>query len=223
MIFMAVTGAAAADCPDRAVSLDHIVWTVPDLETAAADFAARAGVRPAYGGEHTNGTTANFLVALGPCSYLEIVGPKKGVSLDMLGDQAPTYARGTVAGFAFGMRDSDEAAETLKMLGLSVGAPRDGGREKPDGTRLKWRTVNLSGLDFGEGTFAFAIRWLSEPHPAETSPQGVRLRHLILSGKTAAKLDPLVEGASLPILIEKDAAPDIRVVLETPNGPMTIE
>src|SRR6185312_8968160 len=55
--------------------LDHLVYAVPDLATAVAEFTARTGVPPAPGGSHVGLGTANHLVGLGGQAYLEIIGP----------------------------------------------------------------------------------------------------------------------------------------------------
>jgi hypothetical protein len=51
---------------------DHLVYAVPDLAAAVAEFEARTGIRPAAGGSHAGRGTANFLVGLGS-AYLEIM------------------------------------------------------------------------------------------------------------------------------------------------------
>ncbi|MEU4725511.1 VOC family protein [Nonomuraea dietziae] len=39
------------------MSLDHLVYAVPDLEEGVAAFAGRTGVLPMKGGSHPGGTT----------------------------------------------------------------------------------------------------------------------------------------------------------------------
>jgi len=207
---------------DGAITLDHIVYAVPDLAAYALRFEALTGVKPVYGGEHSNGVTANYLARLGPCTYLEIAGPKEGITPEMMGDRAATYAYAHIAGFALGMRSADEAPDLMRASGLMLGEVRSGGRQKTDGTSLQWRTVSLTGLDWGENTFQFAIEWMTEPHPATTSPAGATLRALVLAGPSATTLAPLVEAHDLPIELNGDAARGLALVLDTPNGRIEI-
>ncbi|WP_417455916.1 VOC family protein [Kordiimonas sp.] len=203
---------------DGAITLDHVVYAVPDLAAYALRFEALTGVKPVYGGEHSNGVTANYLAQLGPCTYLEIAGPKEGVTPDMMGERAATYAHAHIAGFALGMRSADEAPALMQAQGLELGEVREGGRQKPDGTSLSWRTVSLSGLNWGENTFQFAIEWMTEPHPAMTSPAGAGIDTLVLSGPSADALEGLVEAYGLPLELDSAAAPQLMLILNTPNG-----
>ena len=53
--------------------IDHIVYTVPNLEKAIDWFAEISGIRPAFGGYHTTQGTKNAVVNLGNSCYLELL------------------------------------------------------------------------------------------------------------------------------------------------------
>lgn len=202
-------------CGAAGVSLDHVIWAVPDLEDYVGRFAKLTGIDPVYGGEHTNGVTANYLVSLGPCTYLELVGPKRGADIADLGDGAKSYAREHVAGFAFST-DLNEPPEALKALNL--GERQEGGRKKPDGSMLSWQTASLSDLNFGPDKFQFVINWLSEPHPALTSAKGASIVQLTIAHPDAVKLRDVVEANKLPIVLQPAGKPNIWLTITTPNG-----
>lgn len=216
MLGLSISVQAQTDaCGTKGVSLDHVIWAVPDLEDYVERFEKLTSIKPVYGGEHTNGTTANYLVSLGPCTYLEIVGPQPGVTPEMLGDGAAMFAREHVAGFAFGA-DLDNLTEEL--AGLTLGERREGGRNKPDGSALSWVTASLSDFNFGPDKFQFVINWTSEPHPATTAAEGGEIMRLTIANPQVTGLREIVENNNLPIVLQPSGVPNIWVTINTPRG-----
>jgi len=206
-------------CGTNGVSLDHVIWAVPNLDDYVERFTKLTSIEPIYGGEHTNGVTANYLVSLGPCTYLEIVGPKKGALLADLGEQAKSYSREHMAGFAFSA-DLDAPPEMLQALNL--GERRTGGRVKPDGSALSWQTASLSDLNLGKDKFQFVINWLSEPHPATTSAKGASIIQLTIAHPQSVRLRGVVESNNLPIVLQPAGKPNIWLTISTPNGSVVL-
>ncbi|UTW55132.1 VOC family protein [Kordiimonas sp. SCSIO 12610] len=213
----------ADDCPPSEVSLDHVIWAVPDLDEYAVKFEEKTGIKPVYGGEHTNGVTANYLVALGDCIYLEIVGPKQGVDLSAFGEAAEKYRKTSIIGFAFGVQDMTKARKTFAERGIVTGDPREGGRNKPDGAYVGWKTTNFPASNFGDNNLVFAIEWRTKPHPASTSPKGLRIVKLLVQGISAPGLDGIVNQYAMPI--ELTQGPRVRFALQvaTPKGIVTLD
>ena len=54
--------------------IDHLVWYNANLADGRRYFADCLDKAPLYGGEHPGEGTANAVVALGPSTYLEILG-----------------------------------------------------------------------------------------------------------------------------------------------------
>jgi hypothetical protein len=121
--------------------IDHIVVGVRDLATASADYAT-AGFTVTPGGEHTGGATHNALISFADGAYFELIAFKNP-------DQPQDHrwwallAQGEgLVDFALLSTDLVEEAARLNTAGL-VAEPRDGGRQRPDGQRIAWRSFSL--------------------------------------------------------------------------------
>lgn len=207
--------AQANQCGEAGVSLDHVIWAVPDLEEYVARFEEITSIKPEYGGKHTNGLTENYLVSLGECTYLEILGPQKGVTPEQLGSIASRFTREHIVGFAFGA-DLENPPQSLSSVRL--GDRNSGGRNKPDGTALSWVTQPLPDFDFGPDRFQFVIKWTSEPHPAATSPKGAEIAQLTIANPQVTGLQELVESNRLPIVLQPSGVPNMWLTIRTPRG-----
>ncbi|MEJ7839242.1 MAG: VOC family protein [Thermomicrobiales bacterium] len=130
--------------------IDHIVIAVNDLDTTSRDFAA-AGFTVVPGGEHHSGKSANLLVAFQDGTYFELIA--FGDVNDPESGPWAVALRGSGEGlvdFALRTEDLDAEVEALTAAGLTVIGPVAGGRMRPDGQRIDWRTVRFEedGLPF---------------------------------------------------------------------------
>jgi catechol 2,3-dioxygenase-like lactoylglutathione lyase family enzyme len=126
--------------------LDHAVLAVRDLNAAAADYR-ELGFTVVPGGAHPGGWTHNALIVLADGSYLELLAPTDPRLLD---DEealaAPNFlfalagGEGAV-GLALAVDDLGAAVAAMQHRGATIPAPRAGGRTRPDGVQLEWRTA----------------------------------------------------------------------------------
>ena len=123
---------------------DHLVYAVPDLEQAVVELTERLSVRPSAGGKHPNGTH-NALLALGRSCYLEIIAPDPAQGGQ---EGSPPLAFGLdrlhspkLVTWAVLAPSLEEAARASQASGYDPGVLVDGGRTRPDGVRLRWRTT----------------------------------------------------------------------------------
>lgn len=195
--------------------IDHIVIAVRNLADASANYA-RAGFTVTPGGEHVGGLTHNALISFGDGSYFELIA---FINPDQRPAPAHRWWDQLAAGEGlvdFAVLSPDVAAEAAALVerGATVTGPSDGGRVRPDGQRVAWRTVRIEG---GETRLPFVIddqtpRSLRVPddsateHPggftgvaslaiAVTDLERAKRDFALLFGETGEAIEPTVPGA----------------------------
>jgi Glyoxalase-like domain len=199
--------------------LDHLIVATPDLTATVEEFTTRFGVRPAEGGSHPGRGTRNALLALGPDTYLEILGPDP---------TQPPPARPRWAGldglpatrlatWIVKSEDLERDLEHARLAGEELGGVMTGARRRADGVELRWR---MAGADAPrmDGILPFLIDWGTSPHPAATSPGGVRLISLKGEHPDAARARVVLEALGLDLLVADGPAPKLVARLATPRG-----
>lgn len=162
-------------------SIDHIVILVRDLARASADYEA-AGFTVTPGGEHTGGATHNALISFEDGAYFELIAfrePERPQGHRWW----PRVARGE--GFVDYALLSDGLAgdaDGVRERGLPLLDPADGGRLRPDGQRIAWRSMML-GRGIGHPALPFAIEDVT---PRELRvPGGAATRHRLPVARVA--------------------------------------
>ena len=120
--------------------LDHVVFVARDLQ-AAIDDHRRRGFTVTPGGEHADHVTHNAVIPFADGTYLELVG-FHDLSRSVTHRWWKIAADG--GGFAdFALLSDDLNADAAALAELVKTPPKDGGRIRPDGVELKWRTAVL--------------------------------------------------------------------------------
>ena len=182
-------------------AIDHIVVVARDLAESSANYE-RAGFTVTPGGEHTMGTTHNALVSFADGTYFELIAfkdldrPQEHRWWDRLnrGEGLVDYA---VLSDAL-----DADAERAEANHLPIRGPAGGGRTRPDGVRIAWRSFFL-GPGAGSTGLPFVIQ--------DVTPRGLRV-----PGGAAAS-HPLgvtrVAGLTLLVADASAAAADLAALL----------
>ena len=126
------------------IGIDHIVIAVRDLDETSRDYT-EAGFTVVPGGEHHSGTSHNALVAFQDGTYFELIAFKDPRDPDTGPWAASLRESGEgLVDFALRTQNLDEEVEQLTAAGLTVFGPTPGGRVRPDGQRIDWRTIRFS-------------------------------------------------------------------------------
>ena len=206
----------------RSLRIDHIVYAVRDLDTAAALFADEHGLVAVAGGRHPGWGTENRIVALGG-AYLELVqvADPERASANGFGRaiRRATERGDGLAGWAVA---TDELLAVAARLGLEVMA---GARTRPDGSVLRWRLAGVE-IALQDGALPFFISWdvPADEHPGAvggaTAP-GRIIAIEIRTGKDRARAW-LGDDGGLPLRCVGGPSGLSAVTISTPGGDVVL-
>lgn len=149
------------------LTLDHIILVVSDLQVATRQFS-QLGFSVIAGGVHTGGLTHNALVLFPDGTYLELLATTRSSTLRTLGllkrlrllgiytSNETAIGRRLIEDLASGVGMNDYAllsldlqhqVNSIKVRGALFTEPNPGGRLRPDGKEITWRTAVPSSLD----------------------------------------------------------------------------
>jgi hypothetical protein len=208
------------DIPSMAGDLsriDHVLLGVADLQKGIAELERVTGVRAVFGGAHPGRGTQNALIALGGNHYLEILAPNP----EERGNQEAGELRGLTAltpiGWAARVEDLTALQESLRSQGVATEEIRPGGRNRPDGTRLAWRTLSFASPS--SPLLPFFIEWSQgSAHPSATSPAGCRLTGFALQDPAPDAVRQPLRAAGLQVEVREGKESRIRISLVCPKG-----
>jgi len=190
--------------------VDHILYTVPDVPAAVDELAQALGVRATMGGRHLGRGTRNALLALGPESYLEILGPDaeqpEPERPRWFGIDALTAPR--LAAWAAKSSRLEELVELARRKGVDLGSVESGSRQRPDGVTLRWRLTDPDAL-VADGLVPFFIDWGDTPHPARTAAEGASLVQLRAEHPSPDRVEPLLRAVDVDLPVELGPRPGL--------------
>ena len=199
--------------------IDHLVYATPDLQRGIDGIEQRLGIKATPGGQHPGLGTRNALVALGPTSYLEIIGPDpeqpkpagpRRFGIDDL--TAPRIVRWVVKSNAL-----DAVSARAAKAGIRLGAVTSGSRRRPDGVVLSWRYTDPNTVA-ADGLVPFFIDWGTSPHPALTAARGASLVQLRAEHPDADRVQQMLGQLDLGLRVSHGSAPAIVAMIDSPRG-----
>jgi hypothetical protein len=207
------------------LEIDHLLFAGDDLDALVDEVAAKSGVRARPGGRHVGQGTHNALIGLGPGRYLELM------ARDPRGDEGGSgaYRRSfaylqepALHTWCVRVDDMNGLLSRARTLGLST-EQMESGRTAPDGARLKWTVVAVTGHGYG-GLVPFFIDWQGSPHPSLSLGRELELTRITVAHPDAAGLAALLGALGGPVpdvTVEHSSAPRMSAGLTGPAGPFT--
>jgi len=199
--------------------IDHLVYATPDLDLGIATIEKLLGVRATPGGQHPGLGTRNALVALGPTSYLEIIGPdpaqpkpagQRRFGIDEL--KAPRVITWVAKG-----KDLDALSAKAAARGVTLGAVIPGSRKRPDGVVLSWRYTDPNAV-IADRLVPYFIDWGNSPHPSATAARGATLVALRAEHPDAERAQKMLDALGLNLRVQKGSAAALVATVQSPHG-----
>jgi len=221
LVFAALLGVSAL--PRAAGGLlgqiDHIVYATPDLALGVETAERLFGVRASPGGQHPGEGTRNALIALGPASYFEIIGPDpeqpkperaRRFGIDEI--KAPRLTTWVAKG-----ADLEKFASHAASEGVRLGAVIPGSRKRPDGVLLSWHYTDPR-VVIADRLVPYFIDWGASPHPSATAPKGVTLVGLRAEHPDAERVQRTLRQLGLDLVVSPGPKPALFAEFDSPKG-----
>jgi hypothetical protein len=219
----AATGAPQAEKRAFPPAADHLVYATPDLQVGVDRIERLVGVRAAAGGQHPGRGTRNALVALGPATYLEIIGPdpeqptpKEPRPFGIDGLREPR-----LVAWASKTSAPEKIADTAERHGIKLGSVIAGSRRRADGVLLAWRYTDPRTV-VADGIVPFFIDWGKTPHPAATATTGATLMALHAEHPEAARVQKMLDDLGVDLVVQPGRTPALVATINGPRGKVTL-
>lgn len=199
--------------------IDHLVYATPDLDLGIATIERLLGVRATAGGRHPGAGTRNALVALGPGTYLEIVGPDRTQPQP----EQPRWFRideidaPRLVTWAAKVDSIDQISRKARRLGVGLGGIVAGSRRRDDGVLLAWRYTNPRTV-VADGIIPFLIDWGTTPHPSESAAQGASLITLRAEHPQPEPIRDVARRLGLSLQIDRGSQPALVATIASLRG-----
>ncbi len=212
-------------------AVDHLLLGAADLDAGISWVEKLTGVKAVAGGSHPGVGTRNALVALGKKQYLEIIAPDPEQKEYKFPIDVRKLAEPRIVTWAALAGDIARVAKEARDAGFQVFGPADGGRVRPDGRKLSWKSLGVFASLPGEGTpkprpidpIPFFIEWAAESqHPASDAPKGCELVDLELEHPLASAVRDTLRKLGLDARVTEAKEPKLLATLKTPKGKLVL-
>lgn len=205
--------------------IDHIVYTVADLDEAIIEFEQKLGVRPIFSGYHKTFGTKNALINLNKNMYLELlavdddnaeVPPPRWMGVDLL-------HKNQITRWAVKSESLKRDSAMLKSHHPEMGKIQAGSRNTADGSLLQWQlSMPLPAPEVE--LVPFILDWsATDKHPSELLPDmECRLIELYGTHPNPETYATIFKDLECDFQIKKSDTIELKMILNCPNGVIEI-
>ena len=199
--------------------VDHLVYATPNLDGTVMALDQLLGVRASAGGQHPGRGTRNALLAIGPHSYLEIVGPDPEQHLPAHSTWFGIDNLHSPKLVTWAAKSSNLEAIVLaaRRGGIPLGPIISGSRQRPDGITLSWQFTEPT-LVQEDGIVPFFIDWQSSSHPAASASAGAELTSFFAEHPENERIKRSLAALGLDLEVRPAAAAALVAVLRSARG-----
>lgn len=200
--------------------IDHIVYSVLDLDKAMDSIEKKLGIRPVYGGYHKTQGTKNALLNLGEGCYLEIlaideenkeINTPRWMGIDLITESRVTR-------WAIKSETITQDSETLKSYDSNMGEIYQGSRKTTSGDTLAWKMILPLPSPKIE-LMPFMVDWSGSAfHPTEKLEDTCSIKEISFEGSAPNKGNLVFDELGISNIITRSANNKISVTIEGPNG-----
>ena len=197
--------------------IDHLIYTVSNLEQGIKEIETLLGMEPIVGGRHPDYGTHNALVSLGGKTYLEIMAPDpklpapdRGRLFEHCYQKPPGLAT-----WVLRAADMEDLHARAIENGIDLGPVTSGSREQLDGTLLTWKLTDPYAFPC-EGALPFLISWGDTPHPAKTAPRAGKLIGFEIEHPNPELIRSKLQV--LDIILKVKKAEEVRLIAKIQSG-----
>jgi len=199
--------------------IDHIVYTVPELQAGIKLIHEKLGVEPIYGGKHNQEGTHNALVKLGKGCYLEIIAPDpenndidppRWMGVDLI--KQPCITR-----WAVKSSDIQSDIKHISALNNDLGRSKEGQRVTSSQSLLKWQLSVPLAKPLVE-PIPFLIDWKDSDHPSDHLEDTCRIESFELFYQKPEKLSKILFQLGIEQKVTTSTKSAIHLTVQCPNG-----
>lgn len=200
--------------------IDHIVYSVLDLDKAMNEIENQLGIRPIFGGYHKTQGTKNALLDLDSGCYLEILA----IDHDNIDIKSPRWmgidylCEPRITRWALKSDNIESDSEILKSHNDEMGTIYQGSRKTTTEETLAWKMIlPLASPDIE--LVPFMVDWSDSTfHPTEKLQKGCSLKEISFAGSAADIQNPIFNELGISNIISNTDNTEISVTIEGPDG-----